>query len=225
MIHRSSVWAQRGTTRPAAFPELFWNYLEFPGGSDGKESSCNVGDLGSIPGLGRSAGGGKGYPLQYSRLKSLCGQRSLVGYSPGGRKESVTTEQLSLQHGKQCRLPGGTGGKECLPRRRHRRLRCDPWSRQGQPSPVFLPGKSHGQRSLAGYSWSPWGANSQTRLSPHTAREAVGSLLSSGSLVNAYKSKQPPGWRRPGGSKWFLTSGPSLCRLMAHFRTLELYEE
>ena len=35
----------------------------FPGGSDGKESSCNVGDMGSIPGLGRSPGGGHGNPL------------------------------------------------------------------------------------------------------------------------------------------------------------------
>ena len=35
----------------------------FPGGSDGKESSCNAGDLSSIPGLGRSPGKGKGYPL------------------------------------------------------------------------------------------------------------------------------------------------------------------
>ena len=38
----------------------------FPGSSVGKESSCNAGDLGSIPGLGRSAGEGTGYPLQYS---------------------------------------------------------------------------------------------------------------------------------------------------------------
>ena len=38
----------------------------FPGGSDGKESACNAGDLGSIPGLGRSPGEGHGYPLQYS---------------------------------------------------------------------------------------------------------------------------------------------------------------
>ena len=37
-----------------------------PGGSDGKESACNAGDSGSIPGSGRSAGGGIGYPLQYS---------------------------------------------------------------------------------------------------------------------------------------------------------------
>ena len=68
-------------------------FLGFPGGSDGKESACNVGDLGSIPGLGRSPGGG--YPLQYSWLENPYRQRSLVGYSPWGHKQSDTTEQLS----------------------------------------------------------------------------------------------------------------------------------
>ena len=43
--------------------------MGFPGGSDGKESACNVGDLGLIPGLGRS-GEGSGYPLQYSCLEN-----------------------------------------------------------------------------------------------------------------------------------------------------------
>ena len=42
----------------------------FPCGSAGKESTCNVGDLGSIPGLGRSLGEGNGYPLQYSGLEN-----------------------------------------------------------------------------------------------------------------------------------------------------------
>ena len=42
----------------------------FPGGSDGKESACNSGDLGLIPGLGRSPGEGNGYPLQYSCLEN-----------------------------------------------------------------------------------------------------------------------------------------------------------
>ena len=41
-----------------------------PGGSDGKESTCNAGDLGSIPGLGRSPEEGNGYPLQYSCLEN-----------------------------------------------------------------------------------------------------------------------------------------------------------
>jgi len=43
--------------------------MGFPGGSDGKESTCNAGDHGSIPGLGRSPGEGNGYPLQYSGLE------------------------------------------------------------------------------------------------------------------------------------------------------------
>ena len=45
-------------------------FLGFPDDSDGKESSCDVRDLGSIPGLGRSPGEGKGYPLQYSSLEN-----------------------------------------------------------------------------------------------------------------------------------------------------------
>ena len=43
--------------------------LDFPGASAGKESACNEGDLGSIPGLGRSPGEGGGYPFQYSGLE------------------------------------------------------------------------------------------------------------------------------------------------------------
>ena len=45
--------------------------MGFPGGSDGKESACNAGDLGLITGLGRSPGGGHGNPLQYSCLENL----------------------------------------------------------------------------------------------------------------------------------------------------------
>ena len=45
-------------------------YIYFPGGSDGKECTCNVGDLGLIPGVGRSPGGGNGSPLQYSCLEN-----------------------------------------------------------------------------------------------------------------------------------------------------------
>ena len=62
--HKSFTW----------FPILlFFNvmlelFMGFPDGSAGKESTSNVGDLDSIPGLGRSPGEGKGYPLQYSGL-------------------------------------------------------------------------------------------------------------------------------------------------------------
>ena len=44
--------------------------LGFPDGSDGKESACNAGDLGSIPGSGRPSAEGNGYPLQYSCLEN-----------------------------------------------------------------------------------------------------------------------------------------------------------
>ena len=57
----------------------------FPGGSDGEESACSVGDLSSILGSGRSPGGGHGSPLQCSCLGESHGRgRSLAGYSPWG---------------------------------------------------------------------------------------------------------------------------------------------
>ena len=54
----------------------------FPGGSVGRESTCNEGDMGSVSGLGRSPGGG--HSNQYSCLENPHGQRSLAGYSPWG---------------------------------------------------------------------------------------------------------------------------------------------
>ena len=71
--------------------------MGFPGGSDGKASVCNAGDPGSVPGSGRSPGEGYGNPLQFSCLENPM-DRSLVGYSPWGRKESNTTKQLYLVH-------------------------------------------------------------------------------------------------------------------------------
>ena len=114
-----------------------------------KNPPAIVGDLGSITGLGRFPAEGKGYLLQYFSLSHRIlqdtenivseywkysseywapGQRIpwTVLSSPWGHKDSDTTEQLSL------------------------------WQRKWQPTPVFLPGKSHGQRSLAGY--NPWGS-------------------------------------------------------------------
>ena len=64
----------------------------FPGGSDGEESAGIAGDLGSIPGLGRSPGGGHSNPLQYSCLENPHGQRRLAGYSPWGHTESDMIE-------------------------------------------------------------------------------------------------------------------------------------
>ena len=66
--------------------------MGFPGGSDSQECIRSARDLGLIPGLGRSAGGGHGNPLQYSCLGNSHGQWSLAGYSPQGRKELDMTE-------------------------------------------------------------------------------------------------------------------------------------
>jgi len=60
-----------------------------------------MGDLGSIPGLGKSPGGRNSNLLQYSCLENFHGQRSLASYSPWGRKELDTTEWLSTAQEKQ----------------------------------------------------------------------------------------------------------------------------
>ena len=68
-------------------------FLGFPGGSVGKESTCQVRDVGLIPGLGRSPGGRHGNPLC---LENPHGQRSLASCNPWGHKESDMTERLSM---------------------------------------------------------------------------------------------------------------------------------
>ena len=137
-------------------------------GSDGKESACNVGDLGPIPGFGRSPGGGHGNPLQYSCLENLHGQRSLADYISRGHTESNTTEQLNTyssskkQEGtSQVVLVVKKKEKKKNPAwqcRRHETqvpwVQKFPWRRACQPTPVFLPGQSEGQRNLWGS--SPW---------------------------------------------------------------------
>ena len=65
------------------------------GGSDGKESACNTGDPGSIPGSRRSTGGGNGYPLQYSCLESSVDRGAQRAIVHGVSKESEMTEQLN----------------------------------------------------------------------------------------------------------------------------------
>ena len=66
----------------------------FPGGSDGKASAYNAGDLGSIPGLGRSHGGGNGNPLRYSCLENPMDGGAWWATDHGVHKESDTTERL-----------------------------------------------------------------------------------------------------------------------------------
>ena len=74
-------------------------FLVFPGGSDGKESACNVGGLCLIPGLERSPGGWQWQPTPVFLPGEFHGQRSLAGYHPWSHKESDTTKRLSTaQH-------------------------------------------------------------------------------------------------------------------------------
>ena len=79
---RFDSWVRKIPWRRESLPTPV--FLGFPGGSAGKESTCNVGDLGSIPGLGRSPGEGKGYPLQYS-----CPENSMDWIVHGVRKSWI----------------------------------------------------------------------------------------------------------------------------------------
>ena len=80
------------------------NLLSFSGGSDNKEPACNAGDPSLIPKLGRPPGEGNGYPLQYSCLENCMDRGAGPGYSPWGRKESDTTEQLISESHVYCSI-------------------------------------------------------------------------------------------------------------------------
>ena len=78
--------------------------MGFPDSSVGKESSCNVGNLGSVPGLGRSSGEGKGYPLQYSGLENsmnfiVCGVAKSWIRLGNFHNNVVCTVAISLHRG------------------------------------------------------------------------------------------------------------------------------
>ena len=123
--------------------------MAFPGGSDGKESACNEGDLGSIPGLGRCPGGDLDNTLQYSCLENPHRQRSLAGYSPWGCKESysvydrvtkhtlIPSSLISVKTYLIIGLPWWLSGEESICQCRRRRF--DPWCRK-IPRAVEQPG-------------------------------------------------------------------------------------
>ena len=69
--------------------------MDFPFGSDGKESACKAEDPGSVPGSGRPPGEGSGYPLQYSCLENSTIRGTSWAAVHGGHKKSDTTEQLT----------------------------------------------------------------------------------------------------------------------------------
>ena len=122
-----------------------------------KKMPVNAGDVGLIPGWGRSPGGGHGSSLQYSCLENPHGQRSLVGYSPQDRGESGTMEvtYCARMHGGETTVFSVSVCLQCGRPGFNPWVGKISWRRKWQPTPVFLLGKSHGRRSLVGY--SPWG--------------------------------------------------------------------
>ena len=72
--------------------------MDFSGGSDGKESACNSGDLGSIPGLRESPGEGNGHPLQYYCLENPMDRGACGGATVYRVAELNMTERLTLSH-------------------------------------------------------------------------------------------------------------------------------
>ena len=149
-------------------------FLGFPGGSAGKESACNAGDLGSIPGLGRFPGEGKGYPLQYSDPENSMGC-IVHGVAKG-------QTPLSHFHFHFQGFPGGLDGRSriCL---QCKRCKFKPWvrkvlwRREWQRTLVLLLGESHGQRSLEGY--SSWGCKESDTTEQLTHNMEQGIVCSS----------------------------------------------
>ena len=88
---------------------LVFNYMGFPGGSDGKESACNAGDLGLIPGSGRSPGGGHDNPLQYSYLENRMDRGAWRATVHGVAKVG---HDLVTKHSTLLGLPRWHSGKE-----------------------------------------------------------------------------------------------------------------
>ena len=106
----SVLWIHLGFTqywfsRCGAGP-LNLHFAIFPGGSDGKESACNVGDSDLIPALRRSPGEQNGHPLQYSCLENSMDRGAWWDHSPGGCKVSDKTKWLTPQMCISNKFPG-----------------------------------------------------------------------------------------------------------------------
>ena len=151
----------------------------FPHSSVGKESTCNAGEPCLMPGLERSPGEGVGYPLQYSwaslvvqTVKNLpvmweTWVRSLCWGDPLEEDMATHSSIRALQVALVVKTACSAGDVGSIPGTKI------PWRRTWLPTPVFLPGKFHGQRSLAHY--SPW-AHKQLDTAEHTWELLINAL-------------------------------------------------
>ena len=118
----------------------------------------DAGDMGLIPGLGGSPAGGNGNPFQYSCLKNSMDRGAWQATIHGVTKSQTWLKWLSTQEATIRTSPVAQMVKN-MPAMQEIQfipgLGRSSGEENGLPTPAFLPGKSHGQRSLAGY--SPWG--------------------------------------------------------------------
>ena len=128
--------------------------MDFPGGSDSKASAYNAGDPVSTPGWGRSPGEGNGTPLQCSCLENPMDWGAWWATVPGVAKSRTRLNDFTFTFRDGLKL----FFTRILLALLHNLLASSfpiIWRRRWHPTPVLLPGKSHGWRSLVGC--SPWG--------------------------------------------------------------------
>ena len=125
----------------------FIHSLDFPGGSDCKESACNAGDLGSIPGSGRSPGGGRGNPLQHSCLENPVDRGATVHGVPKSRTRLSHSHYLPPSISMHSFILHSYLLEACYPQGREG-SRCGRCQHLGRPGK--LSGEEHTNRILQG---------------------------------------------------------------------------
>ena len=120
-------------------------------------------------------GEGNGNPLQYSCLENPMDGRACWATVHGVTKSRTRLSDFTFTFNIHMGFPGGTSGKEFICQsRRHKRSGLDlwvgktHWRKPWQPTPIFLPGVCHGQRSLVGYSPQVQTESDTTEATQHT---------------------------------------------------------
>ena len=163
-------WTTNTTTTPLHHHQLAYR---FPWWLSSKEPACNAGDVGLIPGLGRSPGGGHGNPLEYSCLEKPMGRGAWRATVHSVAKSQTQVKQLSMHAQLTYRASLVAQVVKNPPAMQETQVQSldwvDPWIRKHLPVPVFLPGEFHGYGCLVGYSsWGHKELHMTKHLSTHT---------------------------------------------------------